>query len=179
MQKYEYCELAAERSYALEKKDPSEILDNIETPLNELEKEESEYEDDVDIPLDIIHIAAYIPLESSKSAYDSSVSASYKQRGCNKTLEDDLWIKNEVSIANVPKGYHRSLRSQAPICYKESDTGEGDDDDKELNTHGQQLAKDFGVERGEVTVVSGSLKSSARTVGVKGGLAVRPCTLDL
>jgi hypothetical protein len=71
------------------------------------------------------------------------------------------------------------LRSQVPISYLESDTEEGDDDEEELYADGQQMAKDLGAERGEVTVVWRSLKSSARTGGVKGGPAGRPCTLDL
>jgi hypothetical protein len=40
-----------------------------------------------------------------------------------------------------------------PISYLESDTEEGDDDEEELNADGQQMAKDLGAERGEVTVV--------------------------
>jgi len=179
MQKTEDYQLAVKGSYAPGKEEPSENLDDIETPPNELEKEETEFEDDVDILLDIIHIAACIPPESSKSPCYSSVSASYKQRGFNETLEDDLENRNEVSIANVPKGYHRCLRSQVPISYLESDTEEGDDDEEELNGDGQQMAKDLGAERGEVTVVWLNLKSSARTGGVKGGPAGRPCTLDL
>jgi hypothetical protein len=79
MQKNEDYQLAVKGSYALGKEEPSENLDDIETPPNELEKEETEFEDDVDILLDIIHIAACIPPESSKSPCYSSVSASYKQ----------------------------------------------------------------------------------------------------
>jgi hypothetical protein len=56
---------------------------------------------------------------------------------------------------------------------------EGDDDEEELNPDGHEMAKDFGAERGEVTVVWQSLKSSASTGGVQGGLAGIPCTLDL
>jgi len=179
MQKNEDYRLTLKGSYAPEKEDPSENLDDIETPPNKLGKKETEFEDDVDIPLDIIHIATCIPPESSRSPCYSSVSASYKQRGSNETLEDDLQNRNEVSIANVSKGYHCCLKSQAPINYLESDTEGGDDDEEELNANGQQMAEYLAAERGEVTVVWRNFKSSPRTGGVMGGLAGRPFTLDL
>jgi hypothetical protein len=177
-QKNEDYQLAVMGSYAPEKEGPSENLEDIETSPNEHEKEEIVFGDDVDIPLDIIHIAACIPPGSSKSPVYSSVSASYKHRGSIETLQDDLENSNIGSIANHPKGYCYCLRSRAPISYLALDLEEGDNNEAELNADEHQMPKDFGAGGREVSVVWRSLKRSARTASVKCGLAGRPCTLD-
>jgi hypothetical protein len=119
-------------------------------------------EDDADIPMEIVHMAAMIPPEH---LHDPS-----------KSIEQDL------NFENIPQGYQHSLRARGPICYyEESDTEDEVDQYNEEEERMEERVQERMEEQDENTLnLWRSKRSSGRTGGSKGGPSGKiPCNIDL
>jgi len=141
------------------------VKGNFTPPQTEIFGEEDDVvEDEVDVPLEVIHIAACL---SPLSAHNPAIQSLNIATNTGVYLEEDY-------LDTIPRGYHRSLRARVPIRSEESDTEseeELEDDAQEQNKY-QLSAQKQDAEESKVGNVEiwQRLRSAARMGGVKGGI---------
>jgi len=141
------------------------VKGNFTSPQTEIfEEEDNVVEDEADVPLEVIHIAACVsPLSALNPAIQS----------LNNSTNTSVYLE-ENYLDTIPRGYHRSLRARAPIGYEESDTESEEelgDDAQEENKYRLSAQKQDAEESktGNVEIWQ-RLRSAARTGGVQGGI---------